>query len=447
MDYRKQLEEKILFILLTYEKEFVSDNTSMNSFDLIRKHSLSWEDFESKIHQDIFKAIQNQMQKLPRLEFSRLVEFRPADYKVFEPQQNQFLSLIVNIRNTNFASFSELEPLVYKLKEFILARFLQNMAQNIMSTNLMSVDVIAYGQSFIDNYNRLYKRITEGIIQSEDNTDQMVAELSKKVENANAGMVGDIPIRVREIQNLMYGLNAPDLIVLGARPSMGKTTTGLYLADSAADAGFDTMYVSLEMSKQQLSNIVIANRTGIPALDIRLGKLTPEQFLQVAQYYKLINNSKLNIVSSQYRWLEKLQTKARQLHKIGKLKLIVIDYLQLMKTEQKSGNRDQMLGIITGELKSLALELNVPIIALSQLKRSSAGRKPTLEDLRESGNIEQDADVVAFIHRQAFYQENYDKLPYEQQFLTEFIIRKNRLGELGTATYFQDVKKSQVYDV
>ena len=447
MNYRKQIEEKILFILLTFQRELVSDNSSLNSFDIIRKHSLKWEDFESKNHQDIFKAIQNQMNKLPHLDPATLVEYRPREYKTFEQQANQFLSLIVNIKSVGYASFSELDMLLYKLKEFVMAGYLQNMAQNILSTNMASINVIDYANNFISGYTKLYERLTAGIVQSEDSTDDMVNSLHNKMMNAQKGIIGGLPICVHTIHNLLYGFNPPDLIVIGARPSMGKSTTGLGIASGIADAGHDAMYVSIEMSKHQLTNIIIAGKTGIPIDSIKHGTLTNEQFVQVAQMYREINNSKLNIVSSKYRKLELLLSKARELHKIGKLKIIIIDYLQLMQTDQKYGNRDQMFGIITGELKALCLELNIPIVALCQLKRSSAGRKPVLEDLRESGNIEQDADVVGFIHREAFYQSNYDQLPYEQQFFTEFIVRKHRGGELGTAKYFQDVKNSRIYGI
>lgn len=448
MNYRKQIEEKILFILLTYDAELVADGRTLNSFDIIRKHAVIWSDFESKMHQDIFKAIQNQMHdKLIKLDVLRLVEYRPQEYKVFEQQANQYLQMIVTIKSSAYAAFSELEPLLYKLKEFVMAGFLQNKSQHIMSTNLMNVDVIKYGQTLIEEVQNLYARLTGGLIQIEDNTDDMVTTLSKRRDKFQQGIIGGIQLPVRTMQELMNGINEPDFWVIGARPSMGKSNTGLAIAAYAAEGGHDTMYVSIEMSKLQLTNIIVAKNTGIPIDDIKVGRLSNEQFIAVAQEYKKINNSKLNIVSSQYRWLEKFIDKARSLHKIGKLKLIIVDYLQLMKTEQKSGNRDQMLGIITGELKALCLELNIPIIALSQLKRSSAGHEPVLEDLRESGNIEQDADIVGFIHRPAFYQKNYDQLSYYEQFLTDFIVKKHRGGELGRAKYFQDVKKSMVYDI
>lgn len=447
-NFRQAIEQKILFILLTYDKELISDPTSPNSFDIIRKHALSPEDFSEKIHQDVFKAILNQMAKgASRIDPVTLVDFRPQEYRTFAEQTNSFLSIITNLKSIAFGTFSELDGLIYKLKEFVLGTFWTNTGQLIMSTNFEAVDAIKFGQGIVDRYSQIYTRMTNGIIQQEGSSADLKFQLEQKMKNAALGIIGGIPIHIKSIQEVLKGFNAPDLIVLGARPSMGKTETGLSFAWESAQQGHDVVFVSIEMSEQQLTNKIVSSLTGIELDNIKSGQLTVQEASMVMEYYDKIKASPFNIISSTYRQLELLIQKCRDLHRVGKIKLLVIDYLQLMKTSAGGSNRDQYIGHITAELKALALELNIPIILLSQLKRDAVGRKPRLEDLRESGNIEQDADIVAFIHRETFYQPNYHELPYEQQFLTEFIILKHRGGRLDNPKYFQDVKKSKTYDI
>lgn len=445
MNHRKKIEEKILHILLTYKKELISDNSSPGSFELIRKHALLWSDFQDKIHQDVFKAILNQMNKLPAIDETTLVDYRPQEYRAFDGQAQQFFNYIVQLKSTAFATFSELDRLIYKLKEYILADFWQFQGQKILSTSFQSIDVLKFGEDIINSYKSIHDRMVGNIIQSDESSDDMIKDLEKRMIKADSGIYGGIPIHIKSIQEKMIGFNEPDFIVIGARPSMGKTTTGFDIAEEIAYTGTDVAFFSLEMNKTQMVNKRIAKRTGIPFNDIRFGKLTPQQFATVAEWIRWHNNSTLRIFSN-IKFLDKIEEKCRSLHKQGKLKIVFIDYLQLVKAAEKYGNRDQEIGAITGRLKSLAIELNIPIIALSQLARKSAGSKPTLTDLRESGNIEQDADVVAFIHRENFYNPNYENLPYEEQCKTEFLIRKSRFGELGDCNYFQDFRKQKTAD-
>lgn len=448
MNLRKIVEEKILFIILTFDKELIANESSLSTFDIIRKHSLQWEDFSEPHHQAVYKAVQNQIQKgLQKIDFVNMMHYRPKEYKVFEQQANEFIALTVNIKNTQFASFSELETLIYKLKEFVMSDLWKSIGQQCLSANFQNMDVIKFGEEIVARYNNVYGRITSGASQVANSAEQMTSELRRKMELAAQGIIGGIPIHIRAIHNVLVGFNEPDLIVIGARPSQGKSITALSIAYECFLAGYPVAFASLEMNKQQLTNLIIASKTGIDAQDIRFGRLNMDQFHVVTQLYHEITNSDFIILENEFGWLEKLIAKARELHRRGKLKILFIDYLQLLKHKTPSKSRDEFIGEITKQLKALCLELNIPIVVLSQLKRASVGKKPTLEDLRESGNIEQDADVVGFIHREAFFQENYDTLPYEIQWLTEFIVRKNRSGAVDSVKYFIDIVNSKTRDV
>lgn len=447
MNYRAEVEKKILYILLTYNRELISDQTTANAFDIIRKHSVEFGDFSVKQHQDVFKAILNQMHDgLTAINPVQLVEYRPQEYKTFEQQANEFLSIIVNLKNTAFAPYSELDQLFYKLKEFVLADFWRWSSQTGMSTNFEAINVIQYGENMMGKYQSIYNRVTNGIIQQDMGSDDMKEVLRQKMKLADQGLIGGIPIHIKSVQSYLKGLNAPDFIIIGGRPSMGKTEVGLSIAWESAQQFKHVFYSSIEMSEMQLVNKIVSSLTGIELDRIKNGQLTIPEFNTIAHYYDQIKKSTF-MISDKHRVLEKLIQKLRDLHRQGKLDLVVIDYIQLMKTLEKIQSRDQYIGYISGELKALALELGIPIIALCQLKRDSANREPRLEDLRESGSLEQDADIVAFVHRRAFYQANYDSLPYHEQFIVDFIIRKHRGGKLGSPRFFMDVEKSRTYDL
>jgi replicative DNA helicase len=449
MTFRKNIEDKILFILFTYRKEIIGDKKSETAFDIIRKHGLKFEDFSDPLNQALYKSIQNQLYSgLSDIDYINIVSFRPKEYKVFEQQANEYLMHINNLITTNYASFSELDKMIYKLKEFNLQDFWRFNAQKIVGTNFEQIDIVSFGDDIVSKYQEFYQRLMSGVLTKNSQANNITDELERKMIRVASGERIGVPIHMESFQTFFGGWLAPDLIIIGARPSMGKTSFVLACCWESAKVS-NIAFFTYEMSVNQLTNKIACNLSGIEYNKIERAQLTPDEFLRVKQSYDYIRESKLNIYGIEYNKIEQLKIECRRLHRLGLLELVVIDYLQLMKSDQKHASREQEVSNISRELKLLCIELNVPIIALSQLGRASENgnnKRPGLADLRESGAIEQDADIVAFLFREAYYYDKNISVPYETKFHTEFIVAKGRNVGTTTLYFFNDVLKAEVRD-
>ncbi len=240
-----------------------------------------------------------------------------------------------------------------------------------------------------------------------------LAMLTAEKAHKNKGKLSGVSTGFLDIDDLLGGLHKSDLVVLAGRPSMGKTALATNISFNAASNSIENKSVaffSLEMSAEQLANRILAEQSSLSSDQIRRGKLSKEDFQSLSKISKEISNNKLFIDDTPAISVPMLRTRARRLKRKleNELGLIVVDYLQLMRGTKRFENRVQEISEITQGLKSIAKELNVPILALSQLSRAVEQReekRPQLSDLRESGTIEQDADVVIFIYRQEYYQE------------------------------------------
>ncbi|MDD5770272.1 MAG: replicative DNA helicase [Candidatus Gracilibacteria bacterium] len=233
----------------------------------------------------------------------------------------------------------------------------------------------------------------------------------------------------KSLDNTVGGLKGGDLVILAARPSMGKTAFSLNLAQNIGFNGKNVAIFSLEMSKEQLTDRMIASSIGINSWKLAKGELEDEEFAKLGEAMEKLSAANIYIDDSAGGNLLDLKSKARRLKMEAGLDLIVIDYLQLM-SNGNSLNRVQEISEISRGIKSLARELNVPIIALSQLSRAVESRqdkKPILSDLRESGSIEQDADIVMMMYREEYYDEFTDR-----KGITDIGIKKNRNGPTGS---------------
>ena len=238
------------------------------------------------------------------------------------------------------------------------------------------------------------------------------------------------------------GLQKSDLILIAARPSMGKTAFALNIAMNAADLtmGKKTVAVfSLEMSKEQLGQRLLSSQSGINSMKLSTGNLEPNEITEIGQTIDRMADWKLFIDDTAGISVLELRSKARRLMNEYGLDLIIIDYLQLMQgraTRNSDGNRQQEISEISRSLKALARELQVPIVALSQLSRGvelRADKRPLLSDLRESGSLEQDADIVMFIYREEYYNQETDNAN-----IAEIIIAKNRNGPTSSIKLYFD---------
>lgn len=247
----------------------------------------------------------------------------------------------------------------------------------------------------------------------------------------NKGSLRGVKTGYRDLDNMTAGLQRSDLIILAARPAMGKTTLVTNLAYNVATlAKQPVLFFSLEMSKEQLVDRMLADASGVDAWNIRTGNLSDDDFSKLSEAMGEMAEALIYIDDTPGMTVLEMRTKARRAQHEHPLGLIIIDYLQLMQASGRSdGNRVQEVSEISRGLKLIARELNVPVIALSQLSRSVESRSPQipqLADLRESGSIEQDADIVMFIYREAYYNPET-----ERENITDLIIAKHRNGPTG----------------
>jgi len=252
----------------------------------------------------------------------------------------------------------------------------------------------------------------------------------------NKGALRGVRTGYRDLDNMTAGLQRSDLIILAARPAMGKTTLVTNLAYNVATiAKQPVLFFSLEMSKEQLVDRMLADASGVDAWNIRTGNLSDDDFSKLSDAMGEMAEAPIFIDDTPGVSVLEMRTKARRAAHEQPLGLIIIDYLQLMQGSGKSdGNRVQEVSEISRGLKLIARELNVPVIALSQLSRSVETRSPQipqLSDLRESGSIEQDADIVMFIYREAYYNPET-----ERENITDLIIAKHRNGPTGKVELF-----------
>ncbi len=256
------------------------------------------------------------------------------------------------------------------------------------------------------------------------------------------GHLRGIPTNFQGIDNLLSGLQKSDLIIVGARPSFGKTAFVLDIARGAALRGNAVGIFSLEMSREQVIDRLIASQAQIPLWRLRTGRLKEEvDFALIRQALDDLSDKALFVDDTPSPNILQMRSMARRLQVENRLDLLIVDYLQLINPRIGSDNIVQQVTEISRGLKSLARELNIPILAVSQLSRAVDQREskiPRLSDLRESGSLEQDADVVLFLYRKD--RERMD-LPEEEQNLVEIIVAKHRNGPLGSVKLRFDPEK------
>jgi len=251
-----------------------------------------------------------------------------------------------------------------------------------------------------------------------------------KMCEENKGIPTGVATGFKQLDKLTSGFQKSDLIILAARPSMGKTAFALNVARNVAvESNIPVAFFSLEMAKEQLVMRLLFAEARLNATRLRDGFITKEDWETLNQAGCTLHDAPIYIDDSAENSALSIRAKTRRLKMEKGLGLVVIDYLQLMKVTRPNERRDLDISEISRSLKSLAKELQIPVIALSQLNRQLEKRddkRPRLSDLRESGSLEQDADVVAFIHREEVYQKQEDKLPFEGK--AELIVAKQRNG-------------------
>ena len=423
--------------------------TSNEIFDDISS-IISENNFYDPLHQKIYSAINNLIYKGMLANPITLKSY-------FENEKDDLNVPEYLIKITKFATSSrqsiEYSKIIY---DMYVRRELIKISENIKD-NAKSSDLNTNGQSIIEESEKILYDLAEkgsvssSLIKFDDAVKQTIDMASSAYKNEE-GIVG-VPTGLRELDDRLGGLHKSDLVIIAGRPSMGKTALATNVAFHAAkkiqESGRKSAiaFFSLEMSSEQLSTRILAEQSRIKSNDIRRGKISEEQFEQFIETSKDISELPLYIDETPAISVAALSNRARRIKRLYGLDMLVIDYIQLMRASSavKEG-RVQEISEITQGLKALAKELTIPVLALSQLSRAVEQRddkKPLLSDLRESGSIEQDADVVMFVYRESYYLKAKEPRPAtvehaewqakmnEVSHLAELIIGKQRHGPTG----------------
>ena len=343
------------------------------------------------------------------------------------------------------------------VQEMHVRRELIKISQSVLDEASTNADVSTSGVEIIQNAEKSLFDLAErghfnqSFIKFESALKQTI-EMAKSAYQNDEGIVG-VPTGLTDLDARLGGMHKQDLIIIAGRPSMGKTALATNIAFHAAkniekkETKSTVAFFSLEMSSEQLSTRILSEQSKIRSNDIRRGKVSEKEFEQFIETSKNIFELPLYIDETPAVTIATISNRSRRIKRLFGLELIVIDYIQLMKSSRKMEfNRVQEISEITQGLKALAKELNVPVLALSQLSRQVEHRddkKPQLADLRESGSIEQDADVVMFIFREAYYLErkeptlgSIEHAEWQQKMneissLADIMISKQRHGPTG----------------
>ena len=424
--------------------------------------------FFDPMHQKIYAAIE-------KLIFSGMLA-NPITLKNFFENEKDDLNIPdYLIKITKFSSSSrqtlEYSKLIYDL---FVKRELIKISEN-MSYIARSNDLDKDGKTIIEDTEKtLFDLAEKGNFNSSlvkfDEAMKQTIEMASNAYKNEEGIVG-VPTGLTDLDGRLGGLHKSDLVIIAGRPSMGKTSLATNIAFNAArkiqEDGKKSCvaFFSLEMSSEQLSTRIIAEQSRIKSNDIRRGKISEEQFDKFIETSKNISELPLYIDETPAISIAALSNRARRIKRLFGLDMVVVDYIQLMRANFAREGRVQEISEITQGLKALAKELSIPVLALSQLSRAVESRddkKPLLSDLRESGSIEQDADVVMFVYREAYYLQGkepraatvehaeWQAKMNEVSHLAEVIIGKQRHGPTGNImlefeamfTKFKDLQNS-----
>ncbi len=386
---------------------------------------ISAEDFSSAVNRDLFRALAELFRMGKHIDIVTLqdiIDSHPKDYQV--PSR-----YILDLMDT-IASSANIESYVAIVKQKSILR------QTISTLNKLSEE--ASNQP--DNVDRFLEQVQQKVFQlsvSKTKNDMVdfKSALKSFVENLkllskSGSTITGVPTGFKKLDEFTGGFQRSDLIILAARPSMGKTAFALNLATNAAKKGKKVAVFSLEMPINQLINRIVASEASVNSSKLRMGNITPEEWNKVSTTIGNLVQHNLFIDETAGISTSELASKARTLaSKNSGIDMILIDYLQLMRTPTAYTSRELEISEISRSLKALAKELQIPVIALSQLNRSLEKRtdkRPIMSDLRESGAIEQDADLIMFIYRGEVYQDKEAK-----DGIAEIIIGKNRNGAIG----------------
>ena len=402
--------------------------------------SMKTEYFYIPQHREIYAAMASMYELSQTIDFVSLLEKLKTDGVYDEAGGKAYLTELVQ----RVPSSANVLTYVAIIRERYYARALMTAAQGIIKD--INDNELDSGKLLDSAEQRIYE-----IRQGRDITglthiksvieNETYDRLSKMNDPETRDDYVGIPFGIGELDRMITGLNKSDLIILGARPGMGKTSFALNIVRNVAvNTGKTVCFFSLEMTRDQLAQRMLSSEAGIKSEKLRTGELDDDEWTRLAQAGESLSKANIYFDESSNITVPEMKAKLRRMNKVD---LVVIDYLGLMHSPRNIDNRVQEISEITRNLKIMAKDLKVPIIACAQLSRGTEGKgkshRPALSDLRDSGSIEQDADIVLFLYRDAYYDnEKSDDEDRSDQSRAECIVAKNRHGEIGTVDLHWD---------
>ncbi|HIH2762741.1 MAG TPA: replicative DNA helicase [Candidatus Azoamicus sp.] len=387
-------------------------------------------DFYKKKHRIIFKILENEIKNNKSIDLLSLTEILKNNNNIIIIGGKEYLNEII----TNTANTKNITTYVKIIKEYSALRKLIITSKNIIETSLNVKNKNI--QDIIDKAEKEILSISKKHRKTENITtiSQALTTTIKKIETffESGSNITGLSSGFKELDNITSGLHKSDLIIIAGRPSMGKTTLAINIAENIIiKNNIPVLIFSMEMPAEQIATRMLSSLGRIELQRLRTGLLKETDWPRLSSAIAIMSGKNLYIDDSGSLTPYDINTKARKIYNLNKeLGAIIIDYLQLMHIPDMNDFRASEISEISRSLKVLAKELNVPIIALSQLNRSLEQRtdkRPIMSDLRESGSIEQDADLIIFIYRDEIYNKNI-----KNKGIAEIIIAKQRNGPIGT---------------
>ena len=395
---------------------------------MVATEALEREDFFSLIHQEIFDAMKTLAQK------GNPVDLVTADAELARK------GLLDGIGGTVYlVTLIQNVPTTVNIKAYVdIVAEKSTLRKMIAACETIQKECYTQQSTLEETLNTAEKAIFD-IVMKRSGGDQLV-HIKKVLQGTYEqieqlarlkGKIAGVPTGFQDLDKLLTGLHGGELVLLGARPSMGKTSCAMNICQTAAvQHKRCTAVFSLEMPREQIAMRMLCSEARVDMQRVRSGSLSDEDWMKIANNLSAMGNAPMYIDDTAGITPSQIRSRCRRLMMDHGLDLIMVDYMQLMSSDKKTENRQLEVSEISRQLKAIALELKVPLIACAQLSRAATARqdkRPVLSDLRDSGSIEQDADVVMFLHRESYYDP-----ASEEKNIAEIILAKQRNGPLGT---------------
>lgn len=431
LNHLHELEQHILGCILV-------DNSDSLKNEVLR-HNLKPRDFRDIYHQQLFNAILKCWKDGKKVDLLTVMEYRPKEYRGNYSEDNSGIWNYKNIELTQkVVSSAHIEQWITQFKEYIIIMFWNKVSNNVSMLNWSTIDVLKTSDDFILEYTNLWDRLTKNVNSAlNDYKNNYEAELKHKQILSKSKSPITVTSGTSVDLLLKGGFYNSELIILAGRPGMLKSTIALILAWEIYKLGKSVMFFTLEMPKNQIKNKIISKEALINYDHLKSGKLNSKELKVALEWNRYIDDSNFTIIDD-VKHIDDISREISKFKKDNKVDFVVIDYLQRIKFSQKILRE----GIIymTRELKSIANDNYIPVMCLSQLSRKveeRTNKRPILSDLKESSSIEEDADIVIFPYRQAYYdlQMQMNVTP-DNMWKCELNIGKGRDIGINTITSF-----------